>query len=100
MYENNLKLKYGEYEFCKSNPTFDELVNENFKFEKITGQDVKKDNDNLSIDIIFEKDINAGYVKKIIIIEISIIKPPFISYCIPTTFNNFFIFFQICIYIT
>ena len=66
MYENNLKLKYGEYEFCKSNPTFDELVNENFKFEKITGQDVKKDNDNLSINIIFEKDINAGYVKKII----------------------------------
>ena len=66
MYENNLKLKYGEYEFCKSNPTFDELVNENFKFEKITGQDVKKNNDNLSIDIIFEKDINARYVKKII----------------------------------
>ena len=27
---------------------------------------MKKDNDNLSINIIFEKDINAGYVKKII----------------------------------
>ena len=66
MYENNLKLKSGEYEFCKINPTFDELVNDNFKFEKIIGQDVKKDNDNLSINIIFEKDINARYVKKII----------------------------------
>ena len=59
MYENNLKLQSGEYEFCKTNPTFDELVNDNFKFEKITGQSEKEDNDNLSLDIIIEKDINA-----------------------------------------
>ena len=50
--------------FAKAILLLNELVNENFKFEKITGQDVKRNNDNLSIDIIFEKDINAGYVKK------------------------------------
>ena len=66
MYENNLKLQSGEYEFCKTNPNFDELVNDNFKFEKITGQNEKEDNDNLSLDIIIEKDVNATYVKKII----------------------------------
>ena len=69
MYENNLKLQSGEYEFCKTNPTFDELVNDNFKFEKITGQSEKEDNDNLSRDIIIEKDINATYVKRLLIIK-------------------------------
>ena len=34
--------------------------------KKITGQSEKEDNDNLSLDIIIEKDINATYVKKII----------------------------------
>ena len=32
---NNYKLKSGKQEFIKNNPTFKELVAENFKFEKI-----------------------------------------------------------------
>ena len=35
MKKNNLKLKSGEQEFIRNNPTFAELVNGGFQFEKI-----------------------------------------------------------------
>ena len=35
MRQNNLKLKSGKQEFIRNNPTFEELVNDGFIFEKI-----------------------------------------------------------------
>jgi hypothetical protein len=35
MKTNNYKLKEGEQEFIKNDPTFDELINNGFLFEKI-----------------------------------------------------------------
>ena len=35
MQMNHYKLKSGKQEFIKNNPTFKELVSENFEFEKI-----------------------------------------------------------------
>lgn len=35
MKKNNLKLKNGEQEFVRNNPTFEELIEDGFQFEKI-----------------------------------------------------------------
>ena len=38
MKENNLKLKKGTQEFIRTNPTFDELINDGFVFIKCYGE--------------------------------------------------------------
>lgn len=71
MFLNNLKLCEGEQEFIRNEPTFNELINDNFKFEKIEKSDMNKANvyGNLpSIEIrISNDDINANYIKNTIL---------------------------------
>lgn len=69
MYSKNLKLYKGDQEFIRNEPTFIELINDSFKFEKIeeTEQNVVNMYRGTQFEIkINTDDIDASYVKNII----------------------------------
>ena len=66
MYDNHLKLKEGLHDFIRINPTFEELIDDNFKFEPINGNEIYMQSlfyDNIVININTSS-LNSNYIEK------------------------------------